>query len=228
MLDNLSTHTPATPCNALPTEEARRILRRIEFHYTPKHASWLNMVEIEIGVLQRQCPAAESRTGRHSKPRPQRGENRGTQSKHRSTGGSLPKRPGPALQEPTQNPMLPKRQTNLQNHCDETLDMFLRSPEKRDSSASTGSATSSKPISALDTRRRWSMNHAVLCCTLISWPSFVLEAPFRFVTNRQTANTHFRSCAWTSRCSFRCGQRNGTGNTSTRSACVFCWGLRGL
>ena len=55
VLDNLSTHTPAVPCNAQPTEEARRILRRIEFHYTPKHASWLNMVEIEIGVLQRQC-----------------------------------------------------------------------------------------------------------------------------------------------------------------------------
>ncbi len=35
--------------------EARRILRRLEFHYTPKHASWLNMVEIEIGVLRGQC-----------------------------------------------------------------------------------------------------------------------------------------------------------------------------
>ena len=55
VLDNLSTHTPASLYNALPAEETRRILRRIEFHYTPKHASWLNMVEIEIGVLQRQC-----------------------------------------------------------------------------------------------------------------------------------------------------------------------------
>ena len=55
VLDNLSTHTPAALYTALPAEEARRILRRIEFHYTPKHASWLNMVEIEIGVLQRQC-----------------------------------------------------------------------------------------------------------------------------------------------------------------------------
>ena len=53
MLDNQSTHTPASLYNALPAEEARRILRRIEFHYTPQHASWLNMVE--IGVLQRQC-----------------------------------------------------------------------------------------------------------------------------------------------------------------------------
>ena len=40
---------------AFPAEEARRVLRRLEFHYVPKHASWLNMVEIEIGVLAAQC-----------------------------------------------------------------------------------------------------------------------------------------------------------------------------
>ena len=50
--DSLSTHTPASLCSALPAEEARRILRRIEFHCTPKHASWLNMAEIEIGVFR--------------------------------------------------------------------------------------------------------------------------------------------------------------------------------
>jgi transposase len=55
VLDNLSTHTPAALYEAFPAEEARRILRRVEFHYTPKHASWLNMVEIEIGVLRTQC-----------------------------------------------------------------------------------------------------------------------------------------------------------------------------
>jgi hypothetical protein len=55
VLDNLSTHTPAALYRALPAAEARRILRRLEFHYTPKHASWLNMVEIEIGVLRSQC-----------------------------------------------------------------------------------------------------------------------------------------------------------------------------
>ena len=55
MLDNLSTHSPAALYNAFPPAEARRILRRLEFHYTPKHASWLNMVEIEIGVLRGQC-----------------------------------------------------------------------------------------------------------------------------------------------------------------------------
>lgn len=53
--DNLSTHKPASLYEAFPPEEARRILRRLEFHYTPKHASWLNMVEIEIGVMVAQC-----------------------------------------------------------------------------------------------------------------------------------------------------------------------------
>jgi transposase len=55
VLDNLSTHTAAALYEAFPPDEARRILRRIEFHYTPKHASWLNMVEIEIGVMVKQC-----------------------------------------------------------------------------------------------------------------------------------------------------------------------------
>ncbi len=55
VLDNLSTHTAGALYEAFPTAEAHRILRRLEFHYTPKHASWLNMVEIEIGVLRGQC-----------------------------------------------------------------------------------------------------------------------------------------------------------------------------
>ena len=55
VMDNLSTHSPAALYQAFPAAEARRVLRRLEFHYTPKHASWLNMVEIEIGVLRSQC-----------------------------------------------------------------------------------------------------------------------------------------------------------------------------
>ena len=55
VLDKLSTHGPAALYSALPAPEARRVLRRLEFHHTPKHASWLNMVEIEIGVLRGQC-----------------------------------------------------------------------------------------------------------------------------------------------------------------------------
>lgn len=55
VLDNLSTHSAAALYQAFPPAEARRVIRRLEFHYTPKHASWLNMVEIEIGVLRTQC-----------------------------------------------------------------------------------------------------------------------------------------------------------------------------
>jgi transposase len=55
VLDNLSTHTASSLYQTFPAAEARRMLRRLEFHYTPKHASWLNMVEIEIGVLRGQC-----------------------------------------------------------------------------------------------------------------------------------------------------------------------------
>ena len=55
VLDNLNTHTPAALYQTFPPEEARRILSKLEFHYTPKHGSWLNMVEIELSVLSRQC-----------------------------------------------------------------------------------------------------------------------------------------------------------------------------
>jgi transposase len=53
--DNLSIHSAGAIYQAFAPAEARRILRRLQFHYTPKHASWLNMVEIEIGVLRGQC-----------------------------------------------------------------------------------------------------------------------------------------------------------------------------
>ena len=55
VLDNLSTHSAAALYQAFEPAEARRILSRLEFHFTPKHASWLNMVEIEIGVMVTQC-----------------------------------------------------------------------------------------------------------------------------------------------------------------------------
>lgn len=55
VMDNFGTHTEAALYKAFTPDEARRILRQIEFHYTPKHASWLNKVEIEIGVMNRQC-----------------------------------------------------------------------------------------------------------------------------------------------------------------------------
>jgi transposase len=55
VVDNLSTHSAGALYQAFPPCEARRMMRRLEFHYVPKHASWLNMVEIEIGVLRSQC-----------------------------------------------------------------------------------------------------------------------------------------------------------------------------
>jgi transposase len=53
--DNLNTHTPAALYSAFAPAEAKRIWDRLEFHYTPKHGSWLNMAEIELSVLSRQC-----------------------------------------------------------------------------------------------------------------------------------------------------------------------------
>jgi hypothetical protein len=55
VLDNLNTHTPASLYEAFEPERARRIIERLEIHYTPKHGSWLNMAEIELSVLARQC-----------------------------------------------------------------------------------------------------------------------------------------------------------------------------
>jgi len=53
VLDNLATHKPAVLYQVFPPEEARRILKKLEFHYTPKHGSWLNMAEIELSVFGR-------------------------------------------------------------------------------------------------------------------------------------------------------------------------------
>ncbi len=53
--DNLNTHSPASLYKAFPPQDARRILQRLEFCYTPKHGSWLNMAEIELSILARQC-----------------------------------------------------------------------------------------------------------------------------------------------------------------------------
>jgi hypothetical protein len=55
VMDQLNTHTPASLYAAFPPEEAKRIADKLEIHHTPKHGSWLNMAEIELSVLQRQC-----------------------------------------------------------------------------------------------------------------------------------------------------------------------------
>ena len=55
--DNLNTHAPASLYEAFEPAEARRIINRFEWHYTPKHGSWLNLAESELAVLSRQCLA---------------------------------------------------------------------------------------------------------------------------------------------------------------------------
>lgn len=55
VMDNLNTHKPSSLYEAFSPEEARRLLNKLEFHYTPKHGSWLNMAEIEFSALKRQC-----------------------------------------------------------------------------------------------------------------------------------------------------------------------------
>jgi hypothetical protein len=55
VLDNLNTHTPAALYEAFPPAQARQLAEKLEIHYTPKHGSWLNIAEIELSVLSRQC-----------------------------------------------------------------------------------------------------------------------------------------------------------------------------
>lgn len=55
VMDNLNTHTPASLYESFPPEEARRLTSKLDIHYTPKHASWLDMAELEIAVLKEQC-----------------------------------------------------------------------------------------------------------------------------------------------------------------------------
>lgn len=55
VMDNLNTHCPAALYEAFPLDEARRLLKKLDFHYTPKHGSWLNMAELELGIFSRQC-----------------------------------------------------------------------------------------------------------------------------------------------------------------------------
>ena len=61
VLDNLNTHKLGSLYEAFGASEARRIAKRLEFHHTPNHGSWLNMAEIELSVFSRQCP--DRRTG---------------------------------------------------------------------------------------------------------------------------------------------------------------------
>lgn len=67
VLDNLGTHSKKAFYEAFKQEEANRILSKLEFHYTPKHASWLNVAEIEIGVMDNECTGRRMRNMPHLK-----------------------------------------------------------------------------------------------------------------------------------------------------------------
>jgi len=67
-MDGPNTHSLASLYEAFAPDEARRLVERFEIHYTPKHGSWLNMAEIEIGVMSRQCLKRRIPTRRYSLP----------------------------------------------------------------------------------------------------------------------------------------------------------------
>ena len=105
VMDNLNTHTPASLYDeAFAPEEAKRLADRLEIHYTPKHGSWLNMAEIELSVLAKQClgdrrlPDQETLSGGKSR----RGSKRATVKAARSTGAS--RRRMPASSSSTSTP----------------------------------------------------------------------------------------------------------------------------
>ena len=95
VLDNLNTHRPASLYQTFPAAEARRIAKRLEFHYTPKHGSWLNMAEIEFSVLARSCLNSGFPTRRPSGRKSRLWSRSATPQKPPSTGGSIPRMPEP-------------------------------------------------------------------------------------------------------------------------------------
>ena len=92
--DNLSTHKPASLYEAFPAAEARSLVERFEWHYTPKHGSWLNMAEIELAMLAGQCWTGGWPTGQPWSERSRPGRRRVTGPVAGSTGASRPRTPG--------------------------------------------------------------------------------------------------------------------------------------
>jgi len=126
VLDNLSTHSAGALYETFPAYEAHRVLQRLEFHYTPKHASWLNMVEIEIGVLRGQC--LDRRIGERERLAAEitAWENQRNESGARIKWMFTTDRARVKLARGY--PESPKSQ----NHCDGVLASFSRAKEARD------------------------------------------------------------------------------------------------
>jgi len=90
VMDNLNTHSLASLYTAFEAQEARRLCERFEIHYTPKHGSWLNMAELEIGVMSRQClgqriPTTEKMTAEVQAWVGQRNDEKATVRRHFTT-----------------------------------------------------------------------------------------------------------------------------------------------
>jgi hypothetical protein len=116
VLDNLSTHSVGALYQAFPPDEARRLLRRLEFHYVPKHASWLNMVEIEIGVLRCQCLDRRIDNPQHLR------SEIAAWDRHRNTSRARIKWMFTTAKARTKiGRAYPNSQPKSQNHCDEVL-----------------------------------------------------------------------------------------------------------
>ena len=94
-MDNLNTQRPASLYETLQAAEARRVAKRLEFHYTPKHGSWLTMAEIEFSVLSRSCLKQHLLVGSRSGGKSMFWLRNTTPPKPLSTGGSTPKMPQP-------------------------------------------------------------------------------------------------------------------------------------
>ena len=93
VMDNLNTHHPASLYAAFEPAEALRIAERLEIHYTPKHGSWLNIAEIELGVLARQCLDRRIPTREFLHRKPEHGRSNETGMRFEWTGVSPPRTP---------------------------------------------------------------------------------------------------------------------------------------
>ncbi len=93
VLDNLNTHRMASLYETFPAAEARRMAKRLEFHHTPKHASWLNMAEIEFSALSRSCLKRRNPTPTSCNARSPPTKPNATQRASPSTGDSAPTMP---------------------------------------------------------------------------------------------------------------------------------------
>jgi hypothetical protein len=132
VLDNLSTHSAGSLYQAFPPCEARRVLRRLAFHYVPKHASWLNMVEIEIGVLRSQCLNRRIATRNISYPRSLPGNDSAMPPELASNGCSQPKKPAPKWVAPTRSPVpLASPTPKSHNYCAAALAPGVTIPQTK-------------------------------------------------------------------------------------------------